>query len=251
VPAPRVDAYAKWVLAPSLPERPARVERSYFLCAVPRSGSWLLCGLLASVGVAGRPHEYFSPETELPNRARWRTASFREYVDAVLCAGTTANGVFACKIMWSAMTRLLERLQHERLTLAEVFPAPRFVWLLRDDVVAQAVSWAKAMQTGHWHYWDPPPQADDLVFDADVITALAGEITRGNEAWEVWFRESGYVPLVVRFDELVADTHGTVRRVLDFLEIEVRSGADVAEQTTSSADAVNEEWLDRYRSLTS
>jgi trehalose 2-sulfotransferase len=247
---PRVDAYAEWVLAPSLPEQPARAERSYFICGIPRCGSWLLCGLLASVGVAGRPHEYFSPETEVPNRARWGTASFRDYLDAVLVAGTTDNGVFACKIMWSAMARLLERLEHERLALADVFPAPRFVWLVRDDVAAQAVSWARAMQTGHWHYWDRRSAAHEAKFDADVITALAGEIRRGNERWTEWFRAAGHSPLVVRYEDLVADTHAAARRVLEFLDIGLPSGVDPAEQTMSTADAVNEEWLDRYRSLT-
>src|SRR5688572_2189063 len=34
-------------------------ERSYLVCATPRSGSTLLCHLLDQTGVAGRPEEYF------------------------------------------------------------------------------------------------------------------------------------------------------------------------------------------------
>ena len=34
-------------------------DRSYFVCATPRSGSTVLCKSLAATGVAGRPDEYF------------------------------------------------------------------------------------------------------------------------------------------------------------------------------------------------
>src|SRR6201991_2549603 len=34
-------------------------NRSYLVCATPRSGSTLLCEALKSTGVAGRPEEYF------------------------------------------------------------------------------------------------------------------------------------------------------------------------------------------------
>src|SRR4051794_11021098 len=44
----------------------------YLVCATPRSGSTLLCELLTSTGVAGRPAEYFEElrATSLPRQAR-------------------------------------------------------------------------------------------------------------------------------------------------------------------------------------
>src|ERR1700760_209265 len=34
-------------------------DRSYIVCATPRSGSTLVCHALGETGVAGRPEEYF------------------------------------------------------------------------------------------------------------------------------------------------------------------------------------------------
>jgi len=34
-------------------------ERSYLVCATPRSGSTLVCKALRETGVAGKPEEYF------------------------------------------------------------------------------------------------------------------------------------------------------------------------------------------------
>ena len=36
-----------------------KVTKSCLVCATPRSGSTLLCALLAGTGVAGRPQEFF------------------------------------------------------------------------------------------------------------------------------------------------------------------------------------------------
>jgi LPS sulfotransferase NodH len=38
---------------------PAKPERSYLVCATPRSGSTLVCHALTETGVAGHPEEYF------------------------------------------------------------------------------------------------------------------------------------------------------------------------------------------------
>ncbi len=42
-------------------ECPSRVppRRSYLICSVQRSGSWLLCHALQDAGVLGEPAEYF------------------------------------------------------------------------------------------------------------------------------------------------------------------------------------------------
>ncbi|HMF66717.1 MAG TPA: Stf0 family sulfotransferase, partial [Phyllobacterium sp.] len=37
--------------------------RSYVICGTPRSGSTLLCDLLESTGIAGRPASYFRSES--------------------------------------------------------------------------------------------------------------------------------------------------------------------------------------------
>ena len=59
-----------------------KVTKSYVVCATPRSGSTLLCALLAGTGVAGNPEEYFERlwRTGLPRQPR-------EYFDGVDDAG--------------------------------------------------------------------------------------------------------------------------------------------------------------------
>ena len=93
-------------------------KRSYLVCATPRSGSTLLCEMLAGTGVAGHPREYFEAlrSTGRPRQPREYFAGvedpsvlallpasvlaaveegpFEERLRAVLEDGTTPNGVF-------------------------------------------------------------------------------------------------------------------------------------------------------------
>jgi LPS sulfotransferase NodH len=48
---------------------------SYLICATPRTGSSLLCGLLESTGVAGHPESYFRQPDEQAWAAQWGIAS--------------------------------------------------------------------------------------------------------------------------------------------------------------------------------
>jgi trehalose 2-sulfotransferase len=71
-----------------------------------RTGSSLLCGLLDSTGVAGHPESLFHRQDEQDFADRWGIADrssgtfgYAGYFRAAVAAGSTANGVFAARIM--------------------------------------------------------------------------------------------------------------------------------------------------------
>jgi LPS sulfotransferase NodH len=247
-----LQAFAEWVLYPTVPAQPTPCESSYFVCGTPRCGTWLLCGLLTSTGVAGRPHEWFWRNTEDANRRAWGVSDFPEYLARVREAGTTPNGVFGSKLMWAQVEELLPRLKqaddsasHAAL-IAQHFPSPHFIWVQREDIAAQAVSWAKAIQTGHWHHWDTASPLGTPVYNRDEIDALAAEVAASNAAWRAWFAANDIEPLAVRFEHVSADPAAVTRGVLEFLGIETNA-VSVTELTVSTSDRVNEKWLARYR----
>jgi LPS sulfotransferase NodH len=250
--AAMLDDYAEWVLRPQVPERPTPPRSSYFICGTPRSGSWLLCGLLASTGVAGRPHEWFWQDTEEANCRAWGVSGFSDYLARVQDAGTTPSGVFGSKLMWGYLEDLLARLgelgdadSHKSL-IESHFPHPRFVWISREDVAAQAVSWAKAIQTGRWHHWNADNPSAVLVYDREQIEALACEVVDSNARWRAWFAANEIQPLAVRFEDLVADKIALTCEVLEYLGLAPECVA-VAERTIKTSDHTNAEWLNRYR----
>jgi LPS sulfotransferase NodH len=232
------EDYARWVLHTPRPEAGCTANQSYFVCATPRCGSWFLCGLLASTGVAGRPHEWFWRDTRRSLERAWGVRDPDDYVELVLAAGTTPNGIFGAKLMLGSVPDL------------SAFPEPRFVWLRRHDRVAQAVSFAKAVQTGRWHHWNLPPR-EEPSYRFDEIDALRRELDDLDQGWRRWFEDRGVAPLEIAYEELVTDSRAAVLSVLELLSLETSAEIAVEPLTRAVADGLGDDWADRYRAETS
>lgn len=230
---------------------------SYLLCGTPRTGSTLLCGLLASTGVAGRPESYFrEPDEQAWARRLGITVAgdgsfdYRSFVRGVREAGSTPNGVFAGRVMWGTMPRIVDGLggaagRRDLDVLGDALGPLRMVHLRRGDVVGQAVSWARAEQTGHWQDGDrssAPPR-----FDPDLIEDLVRTIGEHEAAWTSWFAAQGVEPLPVTYEDVVADPRRSVRAVLDQLGVGMPPGWRPVPRERRQADAVSADWVRRYR----
>lgn len=167
----------------SWPGARSRPVRSYLTCGTPRTGSTLLCGLLAATGVAGKPESYFRLPDEPSYGERWGVQPAQTAGDQV---GTD-----------------LEVLQHE---LGET----HFVHLHRGDVLAQAVSWAKAEQTGYWQDGGGVVPGRSPRLDVNDIDRYVETINEHNLAWREWFDTNAIVPVVFSYEDLVADMASTV-----------------------------------------
>jgi trehalose 2-sulfotransferase len=237
--------------------------RSYLICGTPRTGSTLLCGLLAATGVAGKPESYFRLPDEPSYAERWGVElgphgplDYWAYVRAATAAGSTPNGVFAARVMWGTMEEVVGKLRaacrHPVGTDLEVLQQQlgetRFVHLQRGDVLAQAVSWAKAEQTGYWQDGDSLAPGRRPRFDFNDVDGYAKTINEHNAAWREWFDSSAIAPLVVFYEALVADMAAALGRVLQFLGLEVPVGHVVEAPTRQQADEANRDWTGRYRS---
>ncbi|WP_280116813.1 aldehyde dehydrogenase family protein [Micromonospora echinofusca] len=241
---------------------------AYFVCGTPRTGSSLLLGLLESTGVAGRPQAYFRAPDEPAWAERWGIArtdrggfDYADYVRAALAAGRTDNGVFGAKLMWGTLDEVVDKLGvvHPDLAgddlalLHRTFGRTRFVFVRRDDVVAQAVSWLRAEQTGTWYLGGNGEISGGggtgrtPVFDAEAVHRFVEVIGEHNAAWESWFAAVGAQPHVVRYEELDDDSGAVVAGVLAFLGLALLPGRVVTPYHRRQADELNRRWIARYR----
>jgi LPS sulfotransferase NodH len=235
----------------------------YVLCASPRSGSTLLCDMLARTGVAGSPGSFFRDASVATYRRRWGVAPEgvkewgRDYVEAVRDRGTGATGCFGMRIMWSDMPAFLNRLRRlypspsddvERLRAT--FGIERFVHLSRADRIRQAVSLVLARQSGLWHQnadgSDRERSAPSRTprYDFDEIASVLRVLDDEAVGWQRWFESTSVVPLTVGYEALSVDPKGELQRVLRHLEAVC---TDLPEPGTAKlASAVNDIWSTRY-----
>jgi LPS sulfotransferase NodH len=124
--------------------------------------------------------------------------------EAVRRAGTTPNGVFGAKIMWSHTPDLWRRLDGR--SLEDVYGPLRYVQVVRRDKVAQAVSLWTAIQTQAWRSGDAV--AAEPVYSFAAIKHLIGCLSDGERGWTEWLR--GRDPDVVVYEDFARDPSPTV-----------------------------------------
>jgi LPS sulfotransferase NodH len=208
--------------------------------------------------VAGNPESYFREPDETTWAVRWKlpvgrdgTADPDQFLRAALNAGRTPNGVFGARVMWGSLKVLLAKAPPadggkgdlERLTLA--LGPLRFIHLVREDVVGQAVSWARAEQTTYWKHGDMA--AARPTFDREQIATLAATIRRHNDAWVDWLGGCGITALEVRYENLVRDLSGEVTRVLAHVGVELPRGHRLVAGHQRQADALTAVRVARYK----
>ncbi len=208
----------------------------YFICATPRTGSTLLCGLLASSGVAGRPESYFRAQDEQTWATRFGLGgsySYGNFVRAARAHSTTKNGVFGARLMRGTLGELVDRVRpttsarSDLDVLQAAFGELRFVHLWREDVLAQAVSWALAEKS---NVWQAPGERRDVVhepqpFDRAMVSKLLTTIDTHNRAWRNWFASVDTQPYDVRYEDLDRDPLRTGAHVLQTLGLAERAYA--------------------------
>ena len=219
----------------------ADTRTSYIVCSVPRSGSSLLCELLCNTEVAGAPTEFFDPELMGQFRERWGASSFEDYVTTLLRKKTSPNGVFGVKVHWGQLRSL------GGSDPADLLPGLRYVHIRREDVLRQAISWVRALQTNQWA--SSHDALHDAAFDREQIRLYLDRIRAEDSAWEEFFAARSIAPCRVVYERLVDEPAGTVRAVLGFLGID--DPGQVAPLTLErQADALTDEWVARYTAYT-
>lgn len=193
------------------------------LCATQRCGSTMIMEDMRNTGVLGQPEEWFLPWDPANTAVDWADA-----LQSVLRRASDAQGGQAIKIMASQLAptdACLSRVLPPRGSgpfphLFGCFADWHWIYITRQDIVAQAISRAMSKQTGINHATGRADQdhfAGNLArgYDADYnartvyrygdILAHCTAITLENLLWEDFFRAHGIAPLRLRYEDVAAD----------------------------------------------
>ena len=243
--------------------------QSYIICATPRSGTTLLCDLLADTGVAGRPDSFFRYQSIrwwaqylYVSVAEWtgECAFDQSYLTAVHQEGAGGTQVFGMRLMWEQVDNLSNRLgvfypglssDSDRFRAA--FGPTCFVHLSREDKVAQAISRIKAEQTGLWHVDADGTERERVkpgqapVYDARALSEQVAEYERHDAAWVHWFIQQEIQPVNITYEALSNNPQATLATVLSALGLDPTVAGTVESRTTKLANSENRKWATRFR----
>ena len=233
-------------------------RRCYVVCTIPRSGSNLLTDGLRDTRRAGMPKQFFLPKAESGYAAELgidRDANYVAYVRGIVDTKTTRNEVFGFKLMSWYLDDFLAQLREahgfgnssDLELLRKVFPRLRFLRIVRSHKLRQALSTARALQTGLWKVQKGKSIQREPEFDPDLIEQSLREAERQEKIWDDFFRRIGIEPFNVEYEKLCQDYERTIRAVLSFLRIKLPAGARVGPPvTTRQADEISRVWEKRF-----
>lgn len=234
-----------------------RPKLSYTIWFSQRTGSTLLCQALEATGLAGIPNEWFW------HWLRDQSGSNPEELQIRLWkSGSTSNGVFGVKHSFHephfgqliGLFRKFPTCPPEERNRARIWeqalPNHKHIFMTRRNKVRLAVSWWRAIKTQEWHRLsNTAPKFVDLseAYDFDAIQNLYDECSMREAGVQEFFSEGNIVPLTLVYEDFIQEYEKTVRKVLEFLELDTMGLEIPAPSLARTADAVSEEWVQRFR----
>ncbi len=192
-----------------------------------------------------------------------RFAGFGDYVSWVLGTATTSNGVFGAKLMSAYVDGLAAGLREalgDRAPgttpglLGTVFPRLRYVFLVREDKVRQAVSLWRAIQT--WQWREDAPEAGPvnagrgegaLRYDFRALDHLRRRLVDEEGWWRAYFADAGIEPLTIAYEQFADGHDDVVRAVLRHLEIPFDGSWTLPSPTMRrQSDGLSSDWAARF-----
>ncbi|MFD1982540.1 Stf0 family sulfotransferase [Mesorhizobium newzealandense] len=244
-----------------------RMFDGYIICGTPRTGSTLLCKLLATTK-AGNPHSFYrrqdvsewAEDWNLPDRDTMSELEFNvAYLDAAIAAGKGGTGIFGLRLMRenldelsAILDQIFPELPSDKARFEKAFGDVLYIHLSRENKLAQAVSLVKAEQTGLWHIAPDGTEIERVApakephYDFERIKRELTVLEANDAAWNIWFAEQGIIPLRVGYERLSGNPAAALLGICEALGVQAPNAADVRPGVAKLADETSLDWMRRY-----
>ena len=232
-------------------------ERSIIIAGVQRSGTSFLCDALQKLGNVGLPAEHFVKMVEPQWIENKEIEDIRNRIETAIQEGSTANGIFGLKIMWNTycdFMKIVKQLPElktieDKQIFQSLFGNITYIWIRRRDKTRQAVSWAKAAQTGKFSLREGNETTPtiDLQFNFQFISNLYKLTEEGETGWASYFEAIKADVVKVYYEDLVNNVDQELALVMDHCQLDKNVSITTSDIIfLRQSDTINEEWVERF-----
>jgi LPS sulfotransferase NodH len=223
-------------------------SKSYVIYFTPRSGSSWLTDILQQTKRMGHANELFNPDFMPGIAGSLHARDIHHYIDAAQRKLHT-RGTFGFEITFHQLKAIFP---DERVFIDHFAMAPCF-WLVREDVVEQAVSLAKMVVTKVAHSpsaGEEQRRASDAEFDYDAtkIKLWLKHILAAEQGNEDFFKHHGMTPLRISYELMMRlGPEKTVRLMADHVGAEALQQTQFAPKHEKIGTSRNRDYAARFR----
>lgn len=180
-------------------------DKRYVVYFTPRSGSSRLTDLVTRAGGLSHPDECFNPDIVPELAQKLAATSLPEYVNRLQHA-RAVHGVFGCEVTYLQILLLFRSCAR----FVQMVQPTAVVWLIREDLVSQAISATRMVQTGVSQSVFSNPQEmtqaeEDFAYDSRAIRSAMLRLYFQESRIESHLKRSGQAPLRLSY-EMINET---------------------------------------------
>jgi len=175
-------------------------SQTYAIFFTPRSGSTRLTEMLKASGLSNAPQEFFN-EASLHRVAARHSARNMEELAQLLTRKRQINGVFGFEITYLQLVTAFGSANR----FVSLMHPDHVLWLVREDIVAQAVSATRLVQTQLAHTLKADARTHDLAeqgfkYDRAAIRAKVRRLMWMEQQTESLFAKTGLSPFRLSYE---------------------------------------------------
>jgi LPS sulfotransferase NodH len=223
--------------------------KSYLICSMQRVGSNVLCELLREAGY-GVPHEYFHYKVHIPVFCHrlgllrlgndLASLDLNNYLKNIKKIRTTPNGYFGVKAHFNHFFYI-----NENVDINDTFPGLRYIFMYRENELAQAVSMVIAAQSRQWT--SDQASVGKLTYDAALIRRGLKIIRTVKKQWKDYFQAQNIVPYEVSYERLLSHTQEEFDRIIEFIGGENSMDVNLNNlRIKKQAGEINQQWINKF-----
>lgn len=205
-----------------------------------RSGSTWLTQLSNATGVMGQGGEWFSRSVAKERLAGVKSGP--EYLERFIASSSGGGEVFSSKVFPGHHQRFFRKygldIVRELTTRHDVL----CILLKRRDTLGQAISFARARQSGKWI--GAQDQKKSPEYDFEEICRCFIRIHRSSDYWDSYVSLRNLPALHMTYEELLPDGADYLNAIADHCGID---GLDIPEsETVVQRNSQSERWRERF-----
>ena len=187
------------------------------ICMTPRSGSTFFSEALKKTKSLGNPGEWFNPHDGKNIEQmvdRYGAQSREEVLDGIYNFSATDNGVAVVKgDFFQCLPFMYDGLINRH------FDYVRWVYLTREDTLAQAVSRYIGTVTGSWSSAQKAEQSE-VPYDPELIEKQVDFLIDMESGWKRFFATRHIRPLPMSYEQLTKSLPKKIEQICKFMSIE-------------------------------